>query len=160
MTPSTSAGPELELISTPYPASRIPHPDGVGFAFSPFQSSTSGLFYAMHALLLALMLLSGLSFVAYGVSCLLSAHMRAEFARFGLARFRVIVGVLELLGGSAQLAFWFFPTLGLWGSGGLALLMAMGVATRVRVGDRWRETAPAMAYLVLNAYLFLALLKG
>lgn len=102
---------------------------------------------------------SGISFVAYGLSCLVSTSIRAEFERFGLARFRALVGWLELLGGSAQLFSWLVPPLGLIGSGGLFLLMAMGVITRWRIGDRLWVTLPAIAYLMINAYLFLAFLK-
>lgn len=102
---------------------------------------------------------SGISFLAYGISCLVSIAMRAEFERFGLARFRVLVGWLEFLCGSAQLLSWLFAPLGLLGSGGLFLLMAIGVIIRWRIGDRLWVTLPAIAYLVMNAYLFMAFLK-
>lgn len=113
----------------------------------------------MHVFLLALSILSGLSFVLYGYSCLFSAHMRKEFVRFGVSRYRVVVGTLELLGGCAQLSVWVLPSLALWASGGLALLMGLGVLTRIKIGDRWLETAPAILYMLLNVYLLFALVR-
>jgi hypothetical protein len=37
--------------------------------------------------------------------------------------------------------------------------MAMGVITRWRIGDSLLVTVPAIAYLVINAYLFMAFIK-
>ena len=109
-------------------------------------------------IIIALSFVSGISFVAFGASCLASSHIRDEFERFGLAKFRTLVGVLELLGGSAQLLGWLFPVLGLLSSGGLTLLMVMGVITRLKIGDHLLVTLPAIAYLLLNAYLLAAFL--
>jgi uncharacterized membrane protein YphA (DoxX/SURF4 family) len=47
----------------------------------------------------ALAVCSGLAFVVYGAMCLTSASMQAEFTRFGLERFKVLTGILEMLGG-------------------------------------------------------------
>jgi hypothetical protein len=108
----------------------------------------------------ALLVFSGLSFVAYGISCLISPHMRAEFTRFGLARFRPLVGSLELAGGCGQLLSWLFPALGIGATSGLTALMLLGVITRIRVGDGLLVSLPAVAYLMLNAYLLVALITG
>ena len=113
----------------------------------------------MTGLAIATTAFSGVSFVAYGISCLVSSSMRLEFERFRLARFRPLVGWLELMGGSAQLLAWLFYPLGLLGSGGLFCLMAMGVITRWRIRDRLWVTLPAIAYLVINAYLVMAFLN-
>ncbi len=102
---------------------------------------------------------SGVSFVVYGIICLASDSMRAEFERFRLPRCRVLVGWLEILGGLAQLLSYVLQPLGLLGSGGLCLLMAMGVVTRRRIGDSLRATSPALAFMVINAFLFAAFLK-
>jgi len=111
----------------------------------------------MNNTLTALTILSGLSFIIYGISCLVSDHMRVEFVRFGLARFRVLVGWLELLGGSAQIVSLFFPLPGIPSAGGLALLMLLGVITRFRIGDGLLVSLPAIGYMVINTYLFFAL---
>ena len=47
--------------------------------------------------------LSILAFLSYGVTCLVTTRMVAEFQRYGLARFRRMVGALELLGAIGML---------------------------------------------------------
>ncbi len=96
---------------------------------------------------------SGVAFVAYGVLCLTSASMAAEFARFGLERVRVLTGVLEVLAGVGLLVGLRWPP-ALWVSaGGVALLMLGVVVMRVSLGDRLAETAPALILLVVNGYV-------
>jgi len=85
--------------------------------------------------------------------------MREEFARFGLARFRVLVGALEVAAGLAQLAHVFAPMLAQLATGGVCLLMILGVITRIRVKDSLWVTAPALAYAALNGWLLFVLMQ-
>jgi hypothetical protein len=39
-------------------------------------------------------------------------------------------------------------------SGGLSLLMLLGVGVRIRIKDSWLVIVPAFSFFVLNAYLF------
>lgn len=97
---------------------------------------------------------SGLAFVVYGVLCLVSPTMQAEFVRFGLTRFRVLTGVLEVLAGVGLLVgLRWSPALWL-STGGVALLMLGVVVLRVTMGDRVGVIAPALVLFVINAYLF------
>ncbi|MDP1572119.1 MAG: DoxX family protein [Vicinamibacterales bacterium] len=99
---------------------------------------------------------TGAAFVIYGISCLSSERMRAEFRRFGLERFRVLTGALEVLGGTGLVGGLLWPP-ALWlSSGGLALLMLLGVAVRVRVGDGLRQTLPALLLMLVNVYILSA----
>lgn len=98
--------------------------------------------------------LSASLFLFYGLLCLFSDGMMAEFERFGLARYRRLTGALEVLGAVGLLAGFFVPPILLLASGGLALLMVLGVITRVRVGDSLLETLPALLLLVVNAFIF------
>jgi len=52
---------------------------------------------------------TGAAFVIYGISCLGSEQMRAEFRRFGLERFRVLTGALEVLGGAGLVGGLLWP---------------------------------------------------
>lgn len=108
----------------------------------------------MHNAFEACRVLSAIAFIGYGVACLATPHMVSEFERFGLSRFRRIVGALELLGGVGLLVAYAYPPLLLVASGGLTLLMLLGVATRIRVGDSALETLPAFAFLLLNGFVF------
>lgn len=101
----------------------------------------------------ALTVLSGVAFVIYGISCLGSQAMAREFTRFGLARFRVLVGALEVLGGAGLLlGLWSLPLLAA-SAAGLALLMALGVGVRIRLRDGVLLTLPALVLFVVNGYL-------
>jgi hypothetical protein len=104
-------------------------------------------------LFVSLTVLSGGAFVVYGISCLQSRAMEREFTRFGLVRFRVLVGALEVLGGAGLLlGLWYLPLLAVSATG-LAVLMALGVGVRMRLRDGVLVTLPALALFVVNGYL-------
>ena len=99
-------------------------------------------------------------FLGYGVSCLFMGAMVEEFARYNLSRFRRLVGLLEVLGALGLLGSIVVPLLIVPSSVGLALLMALGVITRVRVGDPLTEAIPATVLMVINLFLCVAALQG
>lgn len=76
--------------------------------------------------------------------------MVVEFERFGLLKFRRLTGALELLGGLGLMVSLVYPPLAILAAGGLALLMVLGVATRIRVKDSLASMAPAIFLLALN----------
>lgn len=99
--------------------------------------------------------LSIVAFLLYGIHCLASETMRAEFERYGLADLRTVTGWLELAGAVGLLASYWIPPLAIAAAGGLALLMALGVWTRIRVRDPLMAMVPALLFLVLNAWVAL-----
>lgn len=98
--------------------------------------------------------LSMLLFFYYGISVLVSDAMVREFEKFGLLRFRKLTGVLEVLGAAGLLVGYLVHPLVIVASGGLALLMALGVAVRLRAGPPVTDAIPALVMLVINAYVF------
>lgn len=94
-------------------------------------------------------------FLFYGLSCLFLDTMIVEFERFGLSRFRRLTGGLEVLGAVGLLLGYLVPPLVVVASGGLTLLMLLGVATRIRVRDPLVQALPAALLLLVNAYIFL-----
>lgn len=81
--------------------------------------------------------------------------MQSEFKRFGLERLRTLTGLLEVLGGVGLLVGlkWL---LALWvSSGGLSLLMMAGLGVRIKIGDGWLLSLPALTLMILNAYILL-----
>ena len=98
--------------------------------------------------------LSITAFLSYGLVCLCSESMVREFERFGLPRLRIMTGALEVLGALGLLIGYLYPPLVTASSGGLSLLMLMGVLVRVRVRDRLSVTLPALALLAINAFVF------
>jgi uncharacterized membrane protein YphA (DoxX/SURF4 family) len=110
-------------------------------------------------LLSVLTVFSGVTFLGYGLLCLMSQSMEREFTRFGLAHLRVLTGSLELLGGAGLLVGLKWPP-ALWlSSGGLALLMLCGVGVRLNVGDSAGQSVPALGLMLVNLYLFVAALR-
>ncbi len=107
-----------------------------------------------------LRLLSAAAFLFYGVACLATDHMVAEFERYGLARFRVLTGCLEVAGGAGLLVGIWFPPVGVAAALGLSLLMLLGVATRVRIRDSLLMTMPAFVLFAVNLFLFTYALRS
>ena len=104
--------------------------------------------------LLALVLFSSLSFLAYGITYFTSPTMKSEFKRFGLERQGLRVAILEVLGAVGVLVGLAVNPILLISAGGLALLMLLGVAVRLRTGDGVWVTVPAFSFMLLNAYIF------
>ncbi|MDJ0974128.1 MAG: DoxX family protein [Planctomycetota bacterium] len=93
------------------------------------------------------------AFLGYGATCLTTEHMVREFARYGLSRARTLTGWLEIAGGlGIALGYW-IPFVGLAAAGGLALLMVLGIGTRIRIADPLPAMAPAITFLALNVFL-------
>lgn len=80
--------------------------------------------------------------------------MRVEFERYGLARFRALTGVLELLGGLGLLVGLYSLPILLFSSAGLALLMLAGTAVRIKIRDSFLSMLPAVFYMLLNFFIF------
>ena len=102
-----------------------------------------------------LTLFSGLAFIGYGLSVFFSSKMQNEFNRFKLQKYSALVGALELLGGVGLLVGIFYTPVLVISSLGLALLMFLGVVTRIRIKDTLKATIPAAFFLFLNTYLFI-----
>ena len=110
-------------------------------------------------LLAILILISSLSFLVYGINWFISSHMKSEFKRFGLEKFGLLTAVLEIGGALGLLAGFYFNSILMISSVGLALLMFLGFLVRLRVKDSFRVSLPALFYLGLNSYIFFESIK-
>lgn len=108
---------------------------------------------------LALNLVSASLFLFYGLHCLSSEKMVAEFNRYGLAKYRRLTGTLEVAGALGQITGFWVPPVGLLASGGLALLMICGVWARWRIKDPWTAFIPAVSLGFINGSLFWSTLQ-
>ena len=80
--------------------------------------------------------------------------MKSEFERFKLERLGLLVIVLEIVGALGLLiGLWYKPLL-LLSSGGLGLLMLLGLVVRIKLKDNLWISLPALFYMALNAYIF------
>lgn len=98
--------------------------------------------------------LSIVAFLAYGVHCMVSDHMAAEFRRYGLRGLHRLVGALEIAGALGLIAGYFVPPLTSAAAAGLCVLMALGVWTRARIGDPLLAMLPALFFCAVSAFLF------
>ena len=105
-------------------------------------------------LLNILILISSLSFIGYAIAYFKLPQMKSEFKRFGLEKAGTLTAVLELLGAVGLLVGLKFHLILLISAGGLAILMFLGVAIRIKVRDTLWITLPAMFFMILNAYIF------
>ena len=106
-----------------------------------------------------LILISSLSFLAYGINWFVSPHMKSEFKRFGLEKFGLLTVVLEIGGALGLLVGLYLNSILIVSSGGLALLMLLGVLVRLKIKDSLWVSLPALFYLLLNSYIFFESMK-
>lgn len=92
-------------------------------------------------------------FFFYGTACLFAGGMVEEFERYGLSRFRRVVGALELLGAIGLGLGYLFLPLSVYSAGGLSLLMLLGLGVRVRVRDSALQMLPALFLLLVNVFI-------
>ena len=102
-----------------------------------------------------LIAISAAAFLFYGLACLFSAKLVAEFERYRLARWRVVVGSLEVAGALGLIAGWWFPLLQTAAAAGLFALMICGLWARWRIRDPWYAMLPAFVLAVMNLAIVL-----
>lgn len=105
-------------------------------------------------LLYTLVFISCISFMGYGIAYFTSDKMKKEFKRFGLEKVGALTAALEILGALGLVIGLKINLILLFSAGGLALLMLLGVATRIKVKDSLWVTLPALFFMLLNAYIF------
>ena len=105
-------------------------------------------------LLTMLIVFSSLSFMGYGIAYFSSTKMKSEFKRFGLEKAGALTAILEIVGALGLLLGLKIHLILLVSAGGLAVLMLLGVAVRIKVRDTLWVTLPALFFMILNVYIF------
>ena len=80
--------------------------------------------------------------------------MKSEFKRFGLEKAGALTAFLEILGALGLLLGFKLHVILLISAGGLAILMLLGVAVRIKIKDSFWVSLPALFFMLLNAYIF------
>ncbi|WP_045474202.1 DoxX family protein [Winogradskyella sp. PG-2] len=100
------------------------------------------------------LLFSSVAFLFYGANCLLSKKMKDEFVRFGLEKQRILTGYLQLFGALGLIfGYLFFPLLIFIASVGLAILMFLGFAVRLKIKDSLLESLPSLIFGLINLFI-------
>ena len=97
-----------------------------------------------------LILISGISFVYYGLSSFFSKKMKVEYNRWGYPEQRLVIGSLQLLGGLGLFVGFVFEPLIPLSSASLMLLMLAAIGVRIKIEDQPLKIIPALFYAVLN----------
>lgn len=105
------------------------------------------------AILVALAVLSGSVFAAYGYQTLFGARPRREFERYGMASLRKFVGTAQILGAAGVLLGLGVPLVGAAAAAGLTVMMVLGLVVRYRIHDAPRLMVPAASLAGLNGLL-------
>lgn len=116
--------------------------------------------FAMTIAIESLRVFSILSFAYAGIACLRAPHMKREFDRYGLSKFRLLTGFLQLAGAAGLVVGFFFSPLTLLAAGGLGVLMFLGVGARLRVNDSLFQVTPAAFLSIANLMLLALCIKS
>jgi hypothetical protein len=108
---------------------------------------------------LVLIWFSAISFLFYGLSFYSSSHMKAEFKRYGLEKFALLISTLQILGGIGLIVGLEIQPILLLSSAGLSVLMLCGFGVRLKIKDGLWRSLPALMYFILNGYLLFEALK-
>ena len=80
--------------------------------------------------------------------------MTEEFKRFGLTDSqRTITGVLQISGSAGLISGFIFPHIGLLASAGFAAMMFVAFIVRIKIKDRFVQSAPSLFFMLVNAWL-------
>jgi uncharacterized membrane protein YpjA len=80
--------------------------------------------------------------------------MKSDFKRFGLEKYGVVTAFFEIIGAIGLLVGFVSTPILLISSGGLAVLMLLGLLVRAYVKDSLWVSLPAFLFMLLNAYIF------
>ena len=103
----------------------------------------------------ALTIISSFSFLYYGASFFLKDGMKEEFERYDLTKYRILIGLLQLLGGLGLLVGLIWRPILITSSGGLALLMLIGFSIRLIMKDGFFLSLPSFILMIINLYICL-----
>lgn len=99
--------------------------------------------------------ISSLSFLGYGISYFILPQMKSEFIRFKLEKFGLLTIILQLLGALGLLVGLVWKPILVVSSGGLALLMLLGLLVRIKSRDSIWVSLPALLFMILNVYILI-----
>ncbi|MBC7555632.1 MAG: hypothetical protein H7195_01580 [Chryseobacterium sp.] len=114
----------------------------------------------MNYIFILCVIISSFSFLAYSISYFVSPDMKNEFKRLNVGKLGLLVIILEILGAFGLLLGLMFKPLLLLSSGGLSLLMFLGLLIRINTKDGLLISLPATFYMILNAYIFYLGING
>ena len=102
-----------------------------------------------------LQLFTSFSFLFYGILSFTSHKMKNEFIRWGISRFRLIVGISQLVGSIGLILGFQYPVFTLLAATGLSIMMFLGFILRLKLRDGVLKSSPAFIYFIMNLLIVL-----
>jgi uncharacterized membrane protein YphA (DoxX/SURF4 family) len=107
----------------------------------------------MNHLLETAQAISAVGFLVYGIGCLTTKAMRAEFLRYGLPKLRVLTGVLQIAAAIGLFAGYVYPVCALIAATGLSSMMIVAIGVRWKIKDPPAGFLQALVCFLLNAFV-------
>ncbi len=85
--------------------------------------------------------------------------MTNEFQRYGVPKFRLIIGALEILGALGLIIGYLIPPIQILAAAGLALLMLCGCLLRIKIRDSIPQIAPAFTFFMFSLFILYNLIN-
>ncbi|MBY0383533.1 DoxX family protein [bacterium] len=95
-----------------------------------------------------------ISFLFYGASCFLSQHIRKEFVRYKMNRWRKLTGALQIACCLGLSIGFYMPIFKSLSALLLTVIMSVALIVRLRIRDSAVRTSPALIYFLLSLFLF------
>lgn len=87
--------------------------------------------------------------------------MKTEFIRYGLEKWRTIVGFLQLIGAIGLIiGLIYSPKLSIIAAAGLSILMILGFGVRLKIKDNVVQSTPSLFFAIINIIIVIMLLKS
>ena len=97
-----------------------------------------------------LVLVSAISFFFYSIRSIFSKKMIAEYSRWGMAKERVIISLLQFFASIGLIIGFNNSSLMLLTSFLLTLMMIFAIFVRIKIDDALIASLPAIFYVLLN----------
>ena len=107
----------------------------------------------MNHLLETAQAISAIGFLVYGIGCLTTQAMRAEFLRYGLPSLRVLTGALQIAAAIGLFAGYVYPVCALIAALGLSFMMIVAIGVRWKIKDPLAGFLQALVCFLLNAFV-------
>tara|TARA_B110000003_G_C16561286_1_gene500514 strand:- start:1 stop:342 length:342 start_codon:yes stop_codon:yes gene_type:complete len=97
-----------------------------------------------------LVLVSACSFFFYSARSFYSKNMIAEYSRWGLGKFRILISLLQIFAGIALIIGFYNFKLLILTSFLLVVMMICAIIVRIKIKDSFVDSLPAIFYAALN----------
>lgn len=97
-----------------------------------------------------LILISSFSFIFYSARSIFSKNMIVEYSRWGLAKSRILISLLQFFAGLALIIGFYNVKLLTLTSFLLTIMMICAIIVRIKIKDSFLASLPAIFYAIIN----------